>query len=562
MLLSKSAKRERSASLPDLPTIDLTQIISKVPLFKNVNEETLSTKIAPRLHLRLYRQGDLIIREGERGKHLFILLSGTASVFSERSECKLSELTSGAVFGEIAVLYDQPRTASVRLSSAVGKVAVLSRSDLEGALASDSGLLKELRERTITHLQSDLVSQKADPVVVAPETVRSSFRELNGKDDDLLRLFLLVAKGYRIQKNQRIPLQFDKVYMLQSGHGKLLGVGKSRSISGGTVYSDSDFDFLLTNTTCILIVAPKGTFQGLQVGKIYDTDSDSEDSVIPVNSTVDWILPGEEEPTRKKVRTAESVDVELLKMDKSCTKLNLTDKWEYKSEELLYICNNFTNLKELVIADWSFKVSTEALKSLQKLSNLKSLSLVNIEAVDDEVIKHLPSSIVNLDVSYCHRINDFGSFARLKSLHSLIMTRCSPKWASAPLPSTITKLVLAECHLMTDSTLSHVIEHLDHLQYLDVSFCESVKNLSVIQSLKQLEYLNLKNLEVLDNVVLKRVLEELKLLKELDVSFNPNLSQLLELVKEHEHLKMVHFDHCPRIDQKQASLLTNLYSSN
>ncbi len=65
---------------------------------------------------RSYADGDLVVTEGEPGDALYIIVSGIASVVADDlgQEKAVAELTDGAFFGEMAVITDQPRSASVR----------------------------------------------------------------------------------------------------------------------------------------------------------------------------------------------------------------------------------------------------------------------------------------------------------------------------------------------------------------------------------------------------------------------------------------------------------------
>lgn len=71
-----------------------------------------------------FAASDAVIREGERGNTFFLLLSGTVRVITEGlDEAKeVARLGPGQFFGEMAVLNDEPRTASV---FAVGAVRCL-----------------------------------------------------------------------------------------------------------------------------------------------------------------------------------------------------------------------------------------------------------------------------------------------------------------------------------------------------------------------------------------------------------------------------------------------------
>lgn len=59
-----------------------------------------------------FKEGQLIISEGEPESCLYVLLDGTAAV--ERDDKVLERLRAGEVFGEIALLTNEPRMATVR----------------------------------------------------------------------------------------------------------------------------------------------------------------------------------------------------------------------------------------------------------------------------------------------------------------------------------------------------------------------------------------------------------------------------------------------------------------
>ena len=67
--------------------------------------------------LLTFRPGEVIIREGERGKGYYILESGTISL--SKQGVKISELAgSGTIFGEMSDILDEPRTCTATAESA------------------------------------------------------------------------------------------------------------------------------------------------------------------------------------------------------------------------------------------------------------------------------------------------------------------------------------------------------------------------------------------------------------------------------------------------------------
>ena len=66
------------------------------------------------LPLETYQAGDLILRKGQTAGRLFILKEGAVEVVDGDERIAVSR-ESGAVFGEIGVLLDQPPMADVRV---------------------------------------------------------------------------------------------------------------------------------------------------------------------------------------------------------------------------------------------------------------------------------------------------------------------------------------------------------------------------------------------------------------------------------------------------------------
>lgn len=89
------------------------EFIEKVPLFRGASPQLLR-EIAVELRAALFTPGDYIFRAGEIGRHMYFVSRGTVEVIAADGQTILSTLSDGDFFGEIALMFQRPRTASIR----------------------------------------------------------------------------------------------------------------------------------------------------------------------------------------------------------------------------------------------------------------------------------------------------------------------------------------------------------------------------------------------------------------------------------------------------------------
>lgn len=161
------------------------EALVKMPIFGRLTEREL-LRVMQMVEVRAYADGQCVIREGDKGDELFIVLQGQVKV--TRGEATLSVLGPGENFGEMALIRSVPRSATV---FAVGpaELIALRRPDFFEILRKEHeiavkmlwqflGVLADRLDQTSSELRQaraafDDMSTEIFPEVEAPSASRS-----------------------------------------------------------------------------------------------------------------------------------------------------------------------------------------------------------------------------------------------------------------------------------------------------------------------------------------------------------------------------------------------------
>lgn len=89
-------------------------LAKKVHIFRHLSQEQ-TNKLVKSFVLQRYRKGAHVIKQGEVGSSFFVIANGEVSVMIDGNMVR--NLGKNAYFGERALLFDEPRTATVEVSS-------------------------------------------------------------------------------------------------------------------------------------------------------------------------------------------------------------------------------------------------------------------------------------------------------------------------------------------------------------------------------------------------------------------------------------------------------------
>lgn len=94
------------------------EILRRIPIFAKIDPAKLKL-MAFASERVTYKPGQALFKQGERGEAAFIVLQGTADILIEGSDgpLRVASLSENEIIGEIAILCDIPRTATVRAAT-------------------------------------------------------------------------------------------------------------------------------------------------------------------------------------------------------------------------------------------------------------------------------------------------------------------------------------------------------------------------------------------------------------------------------------------------------------
>ena len=97
------------------------EILKRVPLLSQCSKKELGqvALVADELDVR---EGEVLTNEGDSGREFFLLVEGAADV--RRNGRRINTIQAGDFFGEIALVSNRPRTATVTMTTP-GRVLVL-----------------------------------------------------------------------------------------------------------------------------------------------------------------------------------------------------------------------------------------------------------------------------------------------------------------------------------------------------------------------------------------------------------------------------------------------------
>jgi cAMP-dependent protein kinase regulator len=228
--LFEAAERVLAAYVASKDAIVEARELPSLPLFGALAARELEQLLAA-ARVEEVSQGHEIVRQGDLGNEAFVLARGLLEVVRREGadETVLAQLGPGSIFGEMALLSESPRSASV-IALEPAQLLVLARDELERAAEEDPGLSAQLSAFCHQRMHNNLVrharmlSGLTPPqrVELLPQLESRLFAPgdvMIARDQEATSIFLIASGAVTIS----LPEGGDRLVLATLGPGEIVG---------------------------------------------------------------------------------------------------------------------------------------------------------------------------------------------------------------------------------------------------------------------------------------------------------------------------------------------------
>jgi CRP-like cAMP-binding protein len=186
------------AVLPS-PFLSTTFVLAAMALPEQSSQ--LKTGSRPvQLIIKTYKPGEVVFEEGSRGRELFIVQDGKVGVYkvTPEGDVELARIEKGAVIGEMSLLDNMPRSATVKAIDAT-KLMVVNELTFQTALKAVPVWLTSIIKIVVSRLRD--ANKRVDQAV------------LRDKDRGIISLILLMLPSMKHEFSSAIALDYDAVLL-------------------------------------------------------------------------------------------------------------------------------------------------------------------------------------------------------------------------------------------------------------------------------------------------------------------------------------------------------------
>lgn len=134
--------------------IDRQKLQHTIPFFRDIDSALLD-RMAPYMHQKTYRKGELVFLEGDSGEEIYFIINGSVSIytFDKSKKVILAFLRVGEYFGEMALMKPGLVRSATAECLVQTKLYILRRSDFQMLIENDRNIAFHLLDYTMERLR-------------------------------------------------------------------------------------------------------------------------------------------------------------------------------------------------------------------------------------------------------------------------------------------------------------------------------------------------------------------------------------------------------------------------
>ncbi|KAJ3114467.1 hypothetical protein HK100_001653 [Physocladia obscura] len=442
---------------------DTIDRLSKVPTFQKTNKNFIRT-MAQYTSVHRYKCGEMICKKGDIANEMYFVVSGQVEIVSDDGAQIFDTVKDGDFFGEVGLLRNTPRTASVRISTFTCDVIQLNKTALETVLNEFPDSFQSIAIEADKRLQQ-VVSRNAAAVENVLHHVEESSVTGKNVNQDILRKFVLP-----FTKKPKSTTPLGEVPADKKGH--LNSIFRTNGKLGG-----DKKDFLSSGGSSVVILNDSLASSTESLGSKFDglkrrmSERDMVNLAIHIQGKFGKMLTKVFGNIKKEEKISVT-KVAPLAPTKSQKESNVSF---YKKIQHIY------DVPAGIIASvLQFLNPKERLKLRilsQKFNTIITDSRCWTTLDCNEIFTILSSKISSIDLSDCDRVSD----------------KCL-KWIASS-PSKLSELRLSFCIRLTNAGLYDLSLGHHAFETLDFSHCQQITDASVVfftEIMKHLRFLGLR----------------------------------------------------------------------
>lgn len=209
------------------------ELLGRVPLFSTLSEEDLA-QVAEVAGRRRFGAGEIVFREGDASNTCYAIRSGHACAVRENSDGRaitLARFGPGDIFGELAMLDDERRSATVETLEETDTIAILGpdmrrllREQPEIAIKMITALGRKLRQTNERLARQSFQTVQSRVATVLSQLVEAVRAEGAGDGDVLItstQAELARLAGSSRESASRFLAVLERAGIITQGRGRL-----------------------------------------------------------------------------------------------------------------------------------------------------------------------------------------------------------------------------------------------------------------------------------------------------------------------------------------------------